>query len=150
MGNFSPFDGWLTFDGLRYTSFLDVTSNAWKPLSVEVQDDYGDYNVILQSTWVRPATRFSNGAHDFDVGVENFSVQTTFNMRSEIVSFLRTFLVFLCAARHPADFDGRPTAGAQVLARVASLPWQPCHFGPALHCRVPSRSERCLFTLQKR
>ena len=24
-----------------------------KLLSVEVQDDYGDYNVILQSTWVR-------------------------------------------------------------------------------------------------
>ena len=27
--------------------------------------------------------------------------------------------------------------------RVAPLPWQPYHFGPALHCRVPSRSERC-------
>ena len=30
--------------------------------------------------------------------------------------------VFLRAARHPADFDGRPTAGAQVLATVLKVP----------------------------
>ena len=33
----------------------------------------------------------------------------------------------LRAARHPADFDGRPTAGAQVLASVSMIPWYPCH-----------------------
>ena len=59
------------------------------------------------------------------------------------VSFLS---FFLRAARHPADSDGRPTAGAQVLARVPHLPWHPYHSGPALHCRVPSRSERCLLS----
>ena len=47
------------------------------------------------------------------------------------------------AARHPADFDGRPTAGAQVLARVPMVPWHPYRSGPALHCRVLSRSESC-------
>ena len=51
---------------------------------------------------------------------------------------------FLRAARHPADSDGRPTAGAQVLATGPKVPWHPYHSGPALHCRVPSRSERCL------
>ena len=51
--------------------------------------------------------------------------------------------VFLRAARHPADSDWRPTAGAQVLARVPKVPWHPYHSGPALHFRVPSRSERC-------
>ena len=50
---------------------------------------------------------------------------------------------------HTTDSDGRPTAGAQVLTRVTKVPWHPYHSGPALHCRVPSRSERC-FTLQKR
>ena len=35
------------------------------------------------------------------------------------------------------DFDGRPTAGAQVLASVSMIPWYPCQSGPALHCRVP-------------
>ena len=29
-GIFSLFDGWLTFDGLRYTSFIDINLNAWK------------------------------------------------------------------------------------------------------------------------
>ena len=43
------------------------------------------------------------------------------------------------AARHPADFDGRPTAGAQVLAPVSLIPRYPYHSGPALHSRVPSR-----------
>ena len=57
-----------------------------------------------------------------------------------------SFLFFLRAARHPVDSDGRPTAGAQVLARVRKLPWHPYHSGPALHCRVPSRSERCLLS----
>ena len=32
---------------------------------------------------------------------------------------------------------GRPTAGAQVLARVPKAPWHPHHSWPALHCRVP-------------
>ena len=51
MGNqHGAFDGWLTFDSLRYTSFFDVTSSAWKLLSVEVQDDYGDYNDIRDSS----------------------------------------------------------------------------------------------------
>ena len=50
---------------------------------------------------------------------------------------------FLDVVRHPADSDGRPTAGAQVLAWVSMVPWHPCHSGPALHSRVPSRSESC-------
>ena len=29
---------------------------------------------------------------------------------------------FLHVARHPADSDGRPTAGAQVLVRVSMIP----------------------------
>ena len=29
---------------------------------------------------------------------------------------------FSHVARHPADFDGRPTAGAQVLVRVTMIP----------------------------
>ena len=43
------------------------------------------------------------------------------------------------AARHPADSYGRPTAGAQVLARVPMVPWYPYRSGPALYCRVPPR-----------
>ena len=39
-----------------------------------------------------------------------------------------------------------PTAGAQVLARVPKVPWHPYHSWPALQCRVPSRSERCLLS----
>ena len=141
---FSPFDGWLTFDGLRYTSFFDVTSNAWKLLSFEMQDDYGDYNEIRDSSEYSCATSDTllNGAYDFDFGVKNFSEQTTFSMRSAGVSFLRT-LVFLRATRHPADSDGRPTAGTQLLVRVPMVPWHPYHSGPALHCRVQSRSESC-------
>ena len=38
---------------------------------------------------------------------------------------------------------GCPTAGAQVLAKVSLILWHPYHSGPALHCRVPSRSESC-------
>ena len=86
---FSPFDGWWAFDGLRYKSLFDVTSNAWKLLSVEVQDDDGDYHVIRdpsECTHVQPLTRFCNEVCDFDFGVKNFSVQTTFSMRSAIVS----------------------------------------------------------------
>ena len=49
------------------------------------------------------------------------------------------FFFLFCAARHPADFDGRPTAGAQVLASVSMIPRYPYHSGPALHSRVPSR-----------
>ena len=41
------------------------------------------------------------------------------------------------AARHPADFDGYPTAGAKALASVLLIPWHPCHSGPALHRSVP-------------
>ena len=54
------------------------------------------------------------------------------------------FFPFLCAARHPVDSDERPTAGTRVLAMVLRVPWHPYHSGTALHCRVPSRSERCL------
>ena len=81
-------DGWLTFDGLRYMSFFDVTSNAWKLSSVEVQDDHGDYNDIRDSSEYSCATcdTHLNGAYDFDFGVKNCSVQTTFSMRSASVS----------------------------------------------------------------
>ena len=92
-----------------------------------------------------------NGAYDFDSGVKDFSVQTTFSMRSAIVFFPEDFFpedFFLRAARHPADCDGRPTAGAQVPARVPMVPWHPYHFGSALHCRVPCSTFVLVF-LQK-
>ena len=96
---FFPFDGWLTFDGLRLMGFFDVTSNAWKLLLVEVQDDYGDYSEIRDSSEYSCATsdtllNGANGAYDFDSGVKDFSVQTTFSMRSALVFVLRTF--FFC------------------------------------------------------
>ena len=109
------------FDGLRYICFFDVTSNARKLLSVEVQNDYGDYSEIRYSR-VQPVTRFSMQHTIFE-----FDVQ-----------------------RHLADSDGRPTACAQVLARVLKVPWHPHHSGPALHCRVPSRSEKCLLSKSDR
>ena len=46
------------FDGLRYMCFFDATSNAWKLVSVEVQDDCGDHSEI-RDICVRPVTRFS-------------------------------------------------------------------------------------------
>ena len=79
---------------------------------------------ILMSTFGATSDTLPKGPYDSDSGVKDFSVQTTFSVRSAIF-FLRTFLR---AARHPADSDGRPTAGAQVLARVPVVPW---------HCRVP-------------
>ena len=57
--------------------------------------------------------------------------------------FFCFFVFFLRDARHAADSDGRRNAGAQVLERVPMVPWHPYHSGPALHCRVPCRSERC-------
>ena len=54
---------------------------------------------------------------------------------------------FLCAARHPVDFDGvcceapfdgRPTAGAQVLATVSMVPWFRATQGQ--HCTAECRS----------
>ena len=45
---------------------------------------------------------------------------------------------FFCVLRGTQrTLTGRPTAGAQVLARVPKVPWHPYHSGPALHCRVP-------------
>ena len=132
MGNFTPFDGWLTFDGLRYTSFFDENG--------ESRDSSG------YSCATGGALLF--GAYDFGCGMKSLNVQTTFSMRSAIVSFLKTFL--LRAARHPVDSDGRPTAGAQVLARVSLIPWYPYFSGPALHWSVPSRSESCFFAVVER
>ena len=86
------------------------------------------------------------GAYDFDSGVQNLSVQTTFSIRSAII-FPEDFLR---AAKHSADSDGRPTAGAQVVARVSVVPWHPYRSGPALHCRVPSRSESCYLSKSDR
>ena len=140
MERVSPFDEWLTFHGLRFTSFFDVAANAWKLLSVEVQDDYGDYSVIRDSSEYSCATSDTllGGAYDFDFGLKSFSVKTTFSMRSAFVSFSRTFLFFFACCE---DTDGRQTAGTPVLATVSLIPWYPYHSGPALHCRVPSRSE---------
>ena len=57
-----------------------------------------------------------------------------------VVAYAASMLpAFFGAARHPANFDGRPTAGAQVLASVSMIPRYPYHSGPALHSRVPSR-----------
>ena len=47
------------------------------------------------------------------------------------------FKFFFLAARHPADFDDCPTAGAKALASISLIPWHPCHSRPALHRRVP-------------
>ena len=123
-GVFLPVDGWLIFDGLRYTCFFDVTSNAWKLL-----DDYGDYSEIRDSC-VRPVTRFSIR---FRVWREEYADDVQYTIRMILSQF------FLRAARHPADSDGP-------LAMVSLVLWHPYHSGPALHCRVPSRSERCLFS----
>ena len=67
------------FDGLRYMSFFDCTSNAWKLLSVEVQDDYGDYSGIRDSSEHPCATSVTllHGAYDFEFGVKSLNVQTT-------------------------------------------------------------------------
>ena len=102
---FSPVDEWLTFDGLWYTSFFDVTSNAWKLLSVEVRDDFGDYNELRVSSDCPVATSDTllNGAYDFDFGVKSFSVQATPSMRSATVFFfLRTFLFFFACCEAPS------------------------------------------------
>ena len=69
---------------------------------------------------------------------------------SNLWSGLTLLRFFLRAARHPADTDGSPTAGSQVLSKLPNLPWNPYHSGPALHCRVPSRSERCLLSKSDR
>ena len=37
------------------------------------------------------------------------------------------FVQRVFAARHPADFDGRPTTGAQVLVSVSMIPRYPYH-----------------------
>ena len=146
----SPFDGWLMFDGLRCISFFDVTSNAWKLLSVEVNMETTAISEILQSARVRPVTRFSM-EHTMSSLARRAHMCRRRSVYDPHVSFLRTFQFFLRAARHPVDSDGRPTAGAQVLARIPMVvPRHPCHSGPALHCRVPSRSERCLHSKSDR
>ena len=55
-GVFFTFDGWLMFDGLQYKSLFDDTSNAWKLVSVQVQNDDGDQSEIGDSR-VQPVTR---------------------------------------------------------------------------------------------
>ena len=81
---FSPFDGWLMFDGLRYMSFCDVTSKAGKHLSLEVQNVCGDYSEIRDSSEYSCATSDTllNGTYNFEFGVKSLNVQTTFSFRS--------------------------------------------------------------------
>ena len=71
---FLPFDGWLTFDGLQYTSLFDVTR-------------------------VRPVTRFSNGAYDFDFGLKNCSVQHDVQYAIRNCFFLGDLPMFSCVPR---------------------------------------------------
>ena len=117
------------FDGVQYICLFDVTSNAWKLLSVETNDD-GDYSEISDSR-VQPVTHFSMQHTILSLMCRRFSAR---------------FFLFLRAARHPADSDARPTAGARVLAMVLMVPWHLYHSGPAPHCTVSSRSERCLLS----
>ena len=153
-GAFFSFRRIVDVRGLRCTSFFDVTSNAWKLLSVEGQNDFRDHDVIRDSSEYSCATsdtllkwsiRFRFWREELQCADDvQYAIRNCF--------FPEDLLVFFgVASRHPADFDGRPTAGAQVLARVSMEPWHPYHSGPgpALHCRVPSRSESC-FYLQKR
>ena len=55
------------------------------------------------------------------------------------------FFGFFRAGRHPADSDGRPTAGAHVLARVSMAPWHPYQ-----HCNGECRLALRAVNLQKR
>ena len=89
MGRFfldSHFDGWLMFDGLRHMTFFDVTSNAVKLLSVEVQDDCGDYSEMRDSSEYPCAISDTllNGAYDVEFGVKSLKcaddVQCTIRM----------------------------------------------------------------------
>ena len=88
------------FDGLRYMSFSDVTSNAWKLLSVEVQDDYGDDSEIGDPSEYSCATSDTllNGAYDFEFGMKSLNVQTTFSIRSACFfpEDLPSFFFFAC------------------------------------------------------
>ena len=54
-------------------------------------------------------------------------------------TIFRMILFFLRAARHPADSDGRPTAGARVLAMVLLVPWHPYHSDCTAVCRLALR-----------
>ena len=125
---FSPFDGWLTVDGLRYTSFYDINLNAWKLfhserltfLMITTRRFFGvlkgDQGTLL------------NGAKYLDFDVKCFSLQTTFSVRSAMI-----FLLFFCVLRGTQrTLTGCPTAGAQVLAKASTILWHPYHFGPAL------------------
>ena len=108
---FLPVDGWLMFDGLQYICLFDVTSNAWKLLSVEMQNDYGDYSEIRDSR-VQPVTRFSMQHTILSLMCRRFSAY---------------FRFFLRAARHPADSDrtsnrGCPGAGLGISDTMASVP----------------------------
>ena len=109
------FDGWWTIDGLRYTSFFDGTSN-------ELLDVFGDHE-IRDSYEYLGATNDTllNGAYDFDSGVKDFSVQTTFRMRSAFVVFP---MVFLCVLRGTQRTLNRwcPGTGQGTNGTTASVP----------------------------
>ena len=87
---------------------------------------------------------FNNGYFYIRLNCTGLGFQANIVEENVLLSALPAFFsVFFLAARHPADFDCRPTAEAQVLARVSKVPWHPYHSGPALHCRVLSRSVSC-------
>ena len=102
---------------------------------------------IQGHTYSAQLTRFSM-EHTISSLARRF--QMTFSFRSACF-FPEDLPFFLRAARHPADSDRRrPTAGAQVLVRGPMVPWHPYHSGPALHSRVPSRSESCSLSMSDR
>ena len=91
----------------------------------------------LTSLGTRGNCKMTSNTFHFEFGVK--IMQTTFSFLSACF-FPCLFGVLRGTQR---TLTGRPTAGARVLAMVSLVLWHPYHSGPALHCRVPSRPERC-------
>ena len=65
--------------------------------SFEMLDDYGDHEIRDSDEYLGvTCDTLLNGAHDFDSGVKDFSVQTTFSMRS--VFFVQSTFFACCEA----------------------------------------------------
>ena len=87
------------FDGLQYMTFFDVTSNAWKFTSVEVFMEITAKSEILQSTRVRPVTRFSMEHTISSSGVKELQCADDFQYAIRSFFFLEDFPSFFCVLR---------------------------------------------------
>ena len=109
--------------------------------SFEMLDGHGDHEIrdSFQNLGVTCDTLL-NGAYDFDSGVKDFSVQTTFSVRSALFSEH-----FFCVLRGTQ----RTLTGVQPLVARCWPGYQWCHGIPTTlnqHCTAEcrARSERCL------